>query len=153
MKKTRSATAILLAFILCVIGCAASGPPFESVPDPDGNSGVVTLYRLKAFTGGGGYPIVYIDGHEVGTLKNGGYGFYMLPPGEHSFVLSNTHPKWTSENQTWFADVEGDSQLFYKVVVGANDYAYVEQVSKKAALDELPGLKKSDPDIRTVYIQ
>lgn len=136
-------TILAVAVLTQIIGCAASGPPFSGLPESKAGSGVLTIYRLKAFTGGGGYPLIYINNELVGTLKNGGFDYFRLPVGEYTIVLSNTYPTWTSKNQVWDVKIRERSELFYKVTVGASDNAWVESVMKNVALEELSNLRFS----------
>lgn len=84
MKKAAS---VLLSFVL--FGCAASGDNFSGFKKPQGDNGMVYVYRPHQFIGGGASFKVSIDDAVLGVLRNGGYLEKEIPAGVH-FVTSNT---------------------------------------------------------------
>lgn len=51
-------------------------------------NGTVVVYRPGKYTGSALKPSVYVDGHEVGRLKNGRYLSLQLAPGKHNLESS-----------------------------------------------------------------
>ena len=84
MKK---AVLVLLSFVL--FGCAASGDVFSGFKQPNGDNGMVYVYRPHQFVGGGVSFDVGVDDAPLGVLRNGGYLEKELPSGVH-FVTANT---------------------------------------------------------------
>ena len=72
--------------LLAIVGCAspASGPAYSKLTSTSPNNGIVYMYRQSRFFQGGTYPNVVIDGIEKFPLRNGGYNFVELSPGEHT---------------------------------------------------------------------
>lgn len=68
--------------ILAVIVLTASCVPSL------GQDGTVVVYRPSKYVGSALKPSVYVDGSEVGRLKNGRYMSFRLAPGKHSFASS-----------------------------------------------------------------
>ena len=68
---------------LTAIGCAATGPQFEPVILSE-NQAVVYVYRPgQDYVGSAVAPNIMVDGERVGRLKNNGYSYKIVTPGEH----------------------------------------------------------------------
>ena len=79
---------ILVVFaIVFLSGCAASGPAFSKVESIPENSGVVYIFREKAFVASIVEIVNYIDGSEVSRLKSNGYSSHIVTSGEHEIVM------------------------------------------------------------------
>lgn len=67
-------------------GCNAPGPAFYPV-EPTADASVIYIYRPDGR--GANVPVnVSLDGREIGVLKNKGYVFESVAPGEHVVTAS-----------------------------------------------------------------
>jgi len=145
---------VLITILLSVflLGCAASGPKFVSLPINNRES-IIVFYRDKQFVNGGAYPHIYIDGIKKGSIKNGGYIAIPVEVGAHMITLKNTWA-WKGQ-QVWDIDVGYRKQYFYKIsselnsvipigaVVFVNKSVQIESVPASKALEEIKNCKLS----------
>ena len=83
--KWHKYTMLILAFLG---GCSASGPKF-SEPAPFLNKeAIVYMYRPYVFFRGGETPTIFVNGEAKRQLKNGGFIFFHVDPGEHKIKLA-----------------------------------------------------------------
>lgn len=78
---------LLLVSIVALQGCSATGPKFTNVANVDTGESLIYIYRNSAFLKALTYPFVYVDGKEIGPLRNGGYLKSVVEPGEHEVVI------------------------------------------------------------------
>lgn len=78
--------AMVLFCILVLTGCAAVGPKFSSMPEVSDKS-LVYVYRPEVFQNCGISPALMVDHDEKLLIKNKGYTYFYLEPGEHDFAL------------------------------------------------------------------
>jgi hypothetical protein len=83
--QTRGWLWVLLPILLQ--GCATSGPDFREVSPAQDGRPVVYVYRESRMQGAAGSFAIYLNGKELGKLKNGGYFQLTLDSGPN--VLSN----------------------------------------------------------------
>ncbi|WP_164718210.1 DUF2846 domain-containing protein [Colwellia sp. Arc7-635] len=97
----------VLFLIICTLifsGCSASGERFNGFENTALNKSSLYIYRPSKFFQGGTWPTVFIDGQEKFSLKNSGYVFSQLEPGEHEIKIGST-----SFLDNWiFGDVVGN---------------------------------------------
>ena len=82
-------TSLMLALVILLTGCAASGSQFSGVQAYGGNSATLYIFRQSKFVGGGECPAMYLSGTKVGCLKNGGYMRVQLQAGSHKLETRN----------------------------------------------------------------
>lgn len=76
---------------LLLTACSATGPRFdmnktEAVSSTDSH---LYMFRESAFIESGTYPVVIVDGKEIGELRNGGYLRTVVKPGFHRIVVQS----------------------------------------------------------------
>ncbi len=77
---------ILISFLFLLNACAASGPIYQHIDIPSPDKARVYIYRPYQFFNAGGWPEIYVDGNELFSLKNEGYGVVILSPGSHVII-------------------------------------------------------------------
>ncbi|MEM1145564.1 MAG: DUF2846 domain-containing protein [Pseudomonadota bacterium] len=143
---------ILLISVLFLSGCAASGPLFSEVVPAEGK-GVLYVYRSNAMVNCCVSPVIYINGAESGSLKNGGYIPVVLDPGTYEVAAENTSVGFNKVS-TKVEIVAGKSH-YVKWYIGdlveidflayASKYEYhLFPVDRGLAKNEISGLKLSD---------
>ncbi|MET1257050.1 DUF2846 domain-containing protein [Aliikangiella maris] len=80
---------LALNVIIVIVGCAtpASGSYYSRLTSVSPDKAFVYMYRQNRFFQCGTYPNVLIDGVEKFSLRNSGYNFVELTPGEHVIGL------------------------------------------------------------------
>jgi PEGA domain/Protein of unknown function (DUF2846) len=71
----------ILAALVLAVGLWCPAPALAQ-------DGTVVVYRTSKYVGSALKPSVYVDGNQVGRLKNGHYMSLRLAPGKHSFESS-----------------------------------------------------------------
>lgn len=86
MKKSTICMSFLGLFASLVLtGCGAKGKQFTEFEKPSEGKGMVYVYRPSSFVGSGVYYDVKNDENTlVGTLRNGGFIFKEMEPGERT---------------------------------------------------------------------
>jgi hypothetical protein len=100
---------------LALSACAASGPMFTEVAKPSDETSGIYIYRLSRFYASGAVPPIYLDGEELGELKNGGYLFAEVTPGPHVLQIGvEGNTAWWSAPvmQFEFESVAGENRYF-----------------------------------------
>lgn len=79
------------AIALLLSACSATGPRFDISKAEAVSSAAsqVYLFRESAFIESGTYPVVVVDGKEIGELRNGGYLVAKVIPGPHKIVVQS----------------------------------------------------------------
>lgn len=77
---------VVLLCIFVITGCATVGPKFSGMPDVS-DKALVYVYRPDKFQNGGISPGFIVDGEERLLIKNNGYTYFYLSPGDHNFSL------------------------------------------------------------------
>lgn len=73
--------------LLCLIGCAASGPTYERPSALESSTSEIVIYRPDRFARGGNTFYVYLDGKEVAKLQNAGFASIPTSPGSHDLEI------------------------------------------------------------------
>lgn len=79
--------ASIATILLCLFGCAASGPKYESQNALESNSSEIVIYRPDRFARGGNTFYVHFDGKEVARLQNAGFAVIPTSPGIHELEI------------------------------------------------------------------
>lgn len=81
----------MLGALSGLYGCSATGPRFDLTKTEAVSSKESQLYifRESAFIESGTYPVVLLDGKEIGDLRNGGYITTKLTPGPHELLVQS----------------------------------------------------------------
>lgn len=76
---------------LLLSACSATGQRFDAnkAEAVSSTASQVYFFREAAFIESGTYPIVIVDGKEVGELRNGGYLVAKVNPGSHQVVVQS----------------------------------------------------------------
>ena len=82
---------VSLIFAVLISGCSAMGEKYSGLINPDSNKGVIYFYRPWKFFQGGTAPTVYINDKEQFTLKNNGYGYALVNPGNNYIRVGKAH--------------------------------------------------------------
>jgi len=106
---------ILAIFILS--GCAATGKNFSTLEPLSSSEATVYIYRPSKFFQGGTWPTVFIDGEERFTLKNEGYVFIDLSPGEHEIKIGKSHffANWMFSDVNRKLNVESNKRYYLRL--------------------------------------
>ena len=127
--------------ILAVIVLAASCAPSLA------QDGTVVVYRTSKYVGSALKPSVYVDGSEVGRLKNGRYMSFRLAPGKHSFESS------MKKEPALEVEVKSNETVYLEMVLlpgtwrGGGRLVPVAQEDAKDALLKLKPLDEKQADI------
>jgi hypothetical protein len=137
MKKIYLSLIVLLLIFLQ--GCSATGPKFSSVSYVGPNETLIYVYRNSAFLKGGTYPFVYIDGEEIGPLKNGGYVKASVPPGEHRVTIDGQifPGDWMQKPINLYVKTSSEKPTFIKLWLGNAEVipaSYITLASSNAAV-------------------
>lgn len=130
--------------ILAVIVLAASCAPSLA------QDGTVVVYRPGKYVGSALKPSVYVDGSEVGRLKNGRYMSLRLAPGKHSFESS------MKKEPALDVEVKSGETVYLEMVLlpgtwrGGGRLVPVAPEDAKNALLKLKPLDEKQPDISAV---
>lgn len=82
---------------LIACGCAATGERFSGLRSPSDAEAQVVLYRPDLLRGSAASHTVYIDGYEVGVLRNAGWLISQVRPGTHSVTLDQRFESGTKK--------------------------------------------------------
>jgi PEGA domain-containing protein/uncharacterized protein DUF2846 len=127
--------------ILAVVVLAASCAPSLA------QDGTVVVYRPGKYVGSALKPSVYVDGSEVGRLKNGRYMSLRLAPGKHSFESS------MKKEPALDVEVKSNETVYLEMVLlpgtwrGGGRLVPVAQEDAKNALLKLKPLDDKQADI------
>ncbi len=127
--------------ILAVLVLAASCVPSLA------QEGTVVVYRTNKYVGSALKPSVYVDGNEVGRLKNGRYMSLRLAPGKHSFESS------MKKEPALDVEVKSNETVYLEMVLlpgtwrGGGRLVPVAQEDAKNALLKLKPLDEKQADI------
>lgn len=82
---------LMLGVLSGLYGCSATGARFDLTKAEAVSSKESQLYifRESAFIESGTYPVVLLDGKEIGDLRNGGYIVTKLTPGPHELLVQS----------------------------------------------------------------
>lgn len=89
-RSIRISLVAAIAGIL-LVACSATGPRFDAhnADMVSSNDSHIYLFRNSAFMESGTYPIVMLDGKEVGELRNGGFLLMKTKPGPHLITVQS----------------------------------------------------------------
>ena len=77
----------IASFLLCLFGCAATGPTYERPSALDSSASEIVVYRPDRFARGGDTFYVYLDGKELAKLQNAGFAIIPTSPGSHELEI------------------------------------------------------------------
>jgi hypothetical protein len=83
----------VLFLVICTLilsGCSASGDRFKGFEEVAADKSSLYIYRPSKYFQGGTWPTVFIDGEEKFLLKNAGFVFTQLEPGQHEIKIGAT---------------------------------------------------------------
>ena len=109
--------------------------------------GTVIVYRPNKYVGSALKPSVYVDGNQVGRLKNGRYLSVRLAPGKHSFESS------MKKEPALEVEVKPSETVYLEMVLlpgtwrGGGRLVPVSQEDAKSALLKLKPLDDKEGDI------
>lgn len=109
---------ISLILLLCAIvtACGASGPVYKQHLASNANSAIVYVYRPSRAVNCCVAPKVYVEGEAQGTLKNGGYLVFELPPRKTTITVGDGAHGF--EAQTLELSLEAGTSYYLKWVIG-----------------------------------
>ena len=84
--------AILLAIVLLLAGCTASGPQFKLEAKPDSTRALIYVYRPTTLIGIGNadVPFIHLDGRRLARIRIGGYLAIPISPGRHKLTTTES---------------------------------------------------------------
>jgi hypothetical protein len=83
----KSKLVFIILVLIAVTGCIATGKKFNTVP-PSNHQALVYVYHPKdAQFGSSEADFLYLNGEEVFRFTHGGYSYFYLEPGTHSFQI------------------------------------------------------------------
>lgn len=77
----------IATFLLCLFGCAATGPTYERPSALESSASEIVIYRPDRFARGGNTFYVHLDGKEVAKLQNAGFAIIPTSPGSHELEI------------------------------------------------------------------
>lgn len=95
-------------------GCAATGPVFRPMEKVEPGNGLVYVYRVDTFAGGGRSTPLYVEDVHVFDLKAGGYSWLSLPAGKYKLRQELPWNLVTKSNEL-VLDVRSGETSFYAV--------------------------------------
>lgn len=142
---------------LLITACSATGPQFDpnKAETVSSTASQLYLFRESAFIESGTYPVVLVDGKEIGELRNGGYLLAKVNPGPHQIVVQSgglARGQWIHGPKQIQIQTAPGTRRFVQVSVrttgssGNTTYrgAFVAEVSETDALKALAGLRLSE---------
>jgi len=147
---------IPLLLIPALSGCGAKGQHFQAFQPIPSETAEVIVYRPDKLLHGGVPYYVYIDGKEVGTLRNAGYIIVQTKAGDHQLKVQAGFEDIYKEVSAPMA-VELGQRRIYRFepsaagifLIGTNT-AYLPvglglwQVNEDQAFSDLSSLRKSE---------
>ena len=91
MKKELVRLFLILAGVIVLVACNATGPKFESLSQPSNDSAIVYFVRPASSTLAVRSINISINGTPYAELTNGGYTIAELEPGKYEFEQSFNH--------------------------------------------------------------
>ena len=131
----------IIATLMVLVGCSASGPRFQRVSPIPAGKGVVYVYRKSAFVGCGVYGTLKVNDQPVTKVKNGGYYPCICTPGTVELSVS------TETTNTATVDVAPASEHYVKTTVGMGILVgrlYLTEVMPSTGESEIAGCKLLD---------
>lgn len=109
---------LFLTLLLCVVmtACGASGPIYKQHLASNPNSAMVYVYRPSRAVNCCVAPTVYVEAEAQGTLKNGGYLVFELPPRETTITVGDGAHGF--EAQTLELPLDAGTSYYLKWVIG-----------------------------------
>jgi hypothetical protein len=146
--------------LVVLSGCAS--PPRSPFTPYHGKSdeAVIYVYRPWRLAQAGGFPMISLDGREIGILRNGSYLAFTVPPGTYKVQPLSSAWTWPARNDPVRIDARAGQQYFVQMVAGASGFAaggYVmtehsvsfREVAGSVAWQELPKLEPSNQAAET----
>ena len=87
-----------LSSIALASGCAASGPLFGTKAELAADSAEIVVYRIDRFRGSVGSRRVFVDGEQVGSVRNASWIAIKVRTGEHFLELDRGNWAGTKVN-------------------------------------------------------
>jgi len=160
--------AIFLVAGFFYAGCASSGPPIVgSAAGPTFNpasrqegKGVLYLYRPFRFGSGGAAPFISVDDKKIVLLKNQGYTWIYLNPGNHiietryssawMYGKTESHGLLTESNEVYYMRVKAKTGFGF--VVGIIPFGLTSNfglllIKESEALNEIRETRYLKPKI------
>jgi hypothetical protein len=100
--------------------------------------GTVVVYRQGKYVGSALKPSVYVDGNEVGRLKNGRYLSLQLAPGKHNFESNQ-------KEAALEVDVKSKDTVYLEMVILNGKFRMVGRLVPVAQEDAKNALGKLKP--------
>lgn len=145
MLKTVTSVLVCLVSAAILGGCASTptGEVFSSLVEPPDSRGLLYVYRLNEYYGGGLKFKVVIDGKEQGDIGNGAYMIIPVEPGKHSIEVRGLGYKVEPGS----VEVPSHELAFLKVATkkglgGFSATLSLEPATRAQALEGLSGLKR-----------
>lgn len=151
---------IAISIVFWVLqGCSASGPIYSGIPEIKSDEGILYIYRPSTFLKFTTFPFVYVNGEELGALRNGGYIAKNLKEGKNKLeIKGQMFPgDWMLAPVEVDLDVKGGQATFVKMWFGnPKTYMYpgnhfittagvnVAIIDNKKAKQEIKKLKYSN---------
>jgi hypothetical protein len=132
----------LLSVISLMTGCAANGPAFESVENPDVSQGLLYFYRPSSLFGVGLSTKISIDEVEQGSLKEKGYFSCCVKPGKRIIEAKIGMEK----PLTLYLDVESGQEYYIRwwFESSYSSYSYnIAVIPIEYAIQEIQHTRKS----------
>ena len=147
MKQRCTAWASIIAALVALAGCSATGPAFQEVAATPKDKATVYVYRPSSLVNSGNAPNLFVNGVDHGPLWNAGYIPLSVPPGEISVVLSGDKWKWGLAPISTKARVEAGKSYYFRMgnSVDFADYSGNKGSSSSTAVTPVLG--------RTIEIQ
>jgi len=88
----RRRLAAIVAIMLLLCGCVASGPQFKVEAKPDSSRALLYVYRPTTIIGIGNpdVPFIHLDGRRLGRIRIGGYLAVPISPGRHKLTTTES---------------------------------------------------------------
>jgi len=128
----------IVATLMVLVGCSASGPRFQHVSPIPVGKGVVYVYREGKFTGCAVYGTLKVNDKPVTKVKNGGYYPCICTPGTVELSVS------TETTNTATVDVVDGSEHYVRTTVGMGLFVgrlYLNEVSSNTGEKEIAACK------------
>lgn len=136
--------AIVVLLLTLLAGCAASGSKFEQIQSFSDETTTIYVMRQWAFGGGATCPDIYLNGKEIGCLKNGGFIRAEVPSGAVYFRADY----FSDNDYETFNTAPGEIvyiEWYYNVGADGYSYSYGLDIHEEStALKILKSLRESE---------
>ena len=115
MKAPWVRWSVVIATLVVLAGCSATGPAFQAVGVAPKDKATVYVYRPSSLVNSGNAPNLFVNEVDHGPLWNAGYIPLSLPPGEISVVLKGDRWKWGLPPISTKATVEAGMSYYFRM--------------------------------------